>query len=245
MTRRSNRQSPAKRLALRLAAGWLAFTALLVVPLRWVNPPTDAFMLESRLSAWYRRDPRYVFRHRWADLARISPNLALAVIASEDQKFPYHWGFDFEAMKAAYEHDREGRRIRGGSTISQQLAKNLFLWGGRNYLRKAIEAYFTIWLEGCWPKRRILEIYLNVVEFGRGTYGAQAAAWRFFHEPASRLTPSQAALLAAVLPNPRIYRVNAPSAYVERRRAWILGQMRALGGPAMLREIDAYPRRRL
>lgn len=125
------------------------------------------------------------------------------------------------------------------------MAKNLFLWGGRSYVRKAIEAYFTVWIEGCWPKRRILEMYLNVAEFGRGTYGAQAAARRFFHEPASHLTPSQAALLAAVLPDPRIYRVASPSPYIERRRAWILGQMRALGGLEMLRDIAAYRQRRL
>ncbi len=222
---------------------WLLLSACLVVPLRWLNPPVDAFMIESRLRAWYRRDPEYVFRHQWVELRRISPNLALAVVASEDQKFPVHWGFDVEAIESAYEMNRHSHRIRGGSTISQQVAKNLFLWGGRSYFRKALEAYFTVWLEASLPKRRILEIYVNIAEFGQGTYGAEAAARRFFHEPAAALTRSQAALLAAVLPNPELYRVAAPSRYIERRREWIIGQMQALGGPGMLREIDAYPNR--
>ena len=245
MARSRSASRPLLRALLAIAAAWLALSALLVVPLRWLNPPIDAFMLESRLSAWHRRDPQYVFRHRWVDLHRISPNLALAVVASEDQKFPVHWGFDVEAIEKAYEMNRHSHRIHGGSTISQQVAKNLFLWAGRSYLRKALEAYFTVWIESCWPKRRILEMYLNVAEFGQGTYGAEAAARRFFREPASRLTRSQAALLAAVLPNPEIYRVASPSLYIERRRAWIIGQMQALGGPEMLREIDAYPSRRL
>ncbi|HUY84566.1 MAG TPA: monofunctional biosynthetic peptidoglycan transglycosylase [Steroidobacteraceae bacterium] len=233
--REHRRRNQAMRLALRLGIACLALSALLVVPLRWLNPPLDMFMIEARFAAWRRHDRAYVFRHRWVDLRRISPSLALAAIAAEDQTFPFHHGFDVNAMEAAYQHDLNSRRIRGGSTISQQVAKNLFLWGGRSYLRKAIEAYFTVWMETCWPKRRILEMYLNVAEFGRGTYGAEAASRRFFHESAARLTPSQAALLAAVLPDPDRYRVDAPSPYLDRRRAWILGQMRDLGGPEFLR----------
>jgi monofunctional biosynthetic peptidoglycan transglycosylase len=133
--------------------------------------------------------------------------------------------------------------VRGASTISQQVAKNLFLWSGRSYFRKGLEAYFTVLIETCWPKRRILEVYLNIAEFGLGTYGAEAAAQRYFHKPAARLTRSDAALLAAVLPNPKLYLVSAPSRYIEQRRAWILGQMQSLGGPEMLEEIDAYPAR--
>jgi monofunctional biosynthetic peptidoglycan transglycosylase len=233
------------RIAWRCAIAWIALSALLVVPLRWLDPPLDAFMIEARIAAWRRDDRHYVFRHRWVALRRISPQLPLAAIAAEDQKFPFHHGFDFSAMKAAYEHDRDSPHLRGGSTISQQVAKNLFLWGGRNYLRKAIEAYFTVWIEACWPKRRILEVYLNVAEFGRGTYGAEAASRLFFHEPAARLTAAQAALLAAVLPEPDRDHVAAPSRYVERRRAWILEQMRDLGGPPFLRVLHAYPDRRL
>ncbi|MDE2303961.1 MAG: monofunctional biosynthetic peptidoglycan transglycosylase [Gammaproteobacteria bacterium] len=245
MARSKGASRPWRRLALRLLIGWLAVSALLVVPLRWLDPPIDAFMVEARLRAWYRHDRQYVFRHRWIDLRRISPNLALAVVASEDQKFPVHWGFDVEAIENAYEMNRHHHRIRGGSTISQQVAKNLYLWSGKSYFRKALEAYFTVWIEATWPKRRILEMYLNVAEFGPGTYGAEAAARRFFHEPAAHLSRAQAALLAAVLPDPRLLRADSPSAYLERRRAWIVGQMQALGGPEMLREIDAYPNRRL
>jgi monofunctional biosynthetic peptidoglycan transglycosylase len=162
------------------------------------------------------------------------------VVASEDQKFPEHWGFDVEAIEKAYKLNRHSHRIHGASTITQQVSKNLFLWSGRSYFRKALESYFTILAESFLPKRRILEIYLNIAEFGDGIYGAEAAAQRLFHKPASRLTRSDAALLAAVLPNPKIYHANHPSAYVERRRAWILDQMQGLGGPEMLSEIDAY-----
>jgi len=226
---------------LRWAAGVLAVCAVLsvlsVVLFRWINPPFTAFMAESQVSAGY------VSLHRWVELAQISPNLALAVIASEDQKFPEHRGFDVEAIEKAYQLNQHSHKIRGASTISQQVAKNLFLWSGRSYFRKGLEAYFTVLIEACWPKRRILEMYLNSAEFGLGTYGAEAAAQRFFHRPAARLTRSDAALLAAVLPNPEHYSAAAPSAYLQRRREQILAQMQALGGPEMLEEIDAYPNR--
>jgi len=215
-----------------------------VVLLRWINPPFTAFMAQAQLSAWMRRDATYTFRHRWVGLNEISPNLALAVVASEDQKFPEHWGFDVEAIERAYELNQHSHRTRGASTISQQVAKNLFLWSGRSYFRKGLEAYFTLLIEACWPKRRILEVYLNIAEFGYGTYGAESAAQKFFHRPAARMTRSDAALLAAVLPSPDRYSAAAPSAYVLRRREQILAQMQALGGPEMLEEIDAYPNRR-
>ncbi len=214
-----------------------------VLVLRWIDPPISAFMAETSLSAWIARDHSYVFRHQWVDLTRISPNLALAVVASEDQKFPDHWGFDVEAIEKAYSLNQHSHRVHGASTISQQVAKNLFLWSGRSYVRKAIEAYFTVLIEAAWPKRRILEVYLNIAEFGYGTYGAEAAAERSFHKSAARLTRSDAAVMAAVLPNPQHLLISAPSAYVERRRAWILDQMQALGGPEMLDDIDAYPNR--
>jgi monofunctional biosynthetic peptidoglycan transglycosylase len=227
-----------------IALGCVAASIAAVLVLRWINPAYSAFMLETRVTAWLSRDRSYVFRHTWVDLARISPNLPLAVVASEDQKFPEHWGFDVEAIEKAYELNQHSHRVRGASTISQQVAKNLYLWSGRSYLRKALEAYFTVLIESCWPKRRILEIYLNIAEFGYGTYGAEAAAQRFFHEPASRLSRSDAAVLAAVLPNPQRYSAAAPSRYILQRREWILNQMQALGGPEMLGEIDAYPDRR-
>jgi len=222
----------------------VAVSVLLVVLLRWLNPPFTAFMAETRVSAWLNHDSGYASTHHWVDLKQISPNLALAVIASEDQKFPEHRGFDVEAIEKAYQLNQHSHKVRGASTISQQVAKNLFLWSGRSYFRKGLEAYFTILIEACWPKRRILEVYLNSAEFGLGTYGAEAAAQRFFHRPAARLTRSDAALLAAVLPNPEHYSAAAPSAYLQGRREQILAQMQALGGPEMLEEVDAYPNRR-
>jgi monofunctional biosynthetic peptidoglycan transglycosylase len=213
-----------------------------VLALRWVHPPVSAFMAEAWIGAKIRRDS-FELHHRWADLNRISPHLALAVVASEDQRFPEHWGFDVAAIEKAYERNKRSRKVRGASTISQQTAKNLFLWSGRSYVRKALEAYFTVLSETLWPKRRILEMYLNFAEFGDGIYGAEAAAQRYFGKPASRLTQGDAALLAAVLPNPDKFHAAAPSAYLERRRAWILEQMRDLGGPEMLDEIGAYPTR--
>jgi len=225
------------------AIAFLFFSAVPVVLMRWLNPPVSAFMAQRTVAAWVEHDHDYVFRHRWVDLTQISPNLALAVVAAEDQKFPDHWGFDVEAIEKAYQLNQHRHQVRGASTISQQVAKNLFLWPGRSYFRKGLEAYFTVLIEGSWPKRRILEVYLNIAEFGPGTYGAEAAAQRFFHEPASRLTRTQAALLAAVLPNPERFLVSAPSHFVAQRRAWIQGQMQSLGGTEMLGEIDAYPER--
>jgi monofunctional biosynthetic peptidoglycan transglycosylase len=221
----------------------VVLSVLSVLVFRWVNPPYSAFMAESQVSAWANHDRAYVYRRSWVDLTRISPNLPLAVVASEDQKFPEHRGFDVEAIEKAYEMNQHSHRVRGASTISQQVAKNLYLWSGRSYLRKGLEAYFTVLIESCWPKRRILEIYLNIAEFGQGTYGAEAAAQRFFHKPASRLSRGDAAVLAAILPNPEHWSAAVPSRYVLERRDWILNQMQALGGPEMLSEIDAYPDR--
>ena len=233
----------------RIARAVLSILLLLVVlsvgsvaVFRWINPPYSAFMAEAQIAAWTSRDSSYAFRHSWVDLNRISPNLPLAVVASEDQKFPEHWGFDVESIEKAYALNQHSHRVRGASTISQQVAKNLFLWSGRSYFRKGLEAYFTLLIEGFWPKRRILEIYLNIAEFGYGTYGAEAAAQRFFHTSAARLSRGDAAVLAAVLPNPVRLSAAAPSRYVQQRREWILRQMQALGGSEMLDEIDAYPR---
>ena len=232
------------RAMLWLVLACLALSLLSVLIFRWVNPPYSAFMAESQISAWAGGDRAYVYRRTWADLDRISPNLALAVVASEDQKFPEHWGFDVEAIEKAYQMNRHSHHVHGASTISQQVAKNLYLWSGRSYFRKALEAWFTVLIEACWPKRRILEIYLNIAEFGYGTYGAEAAAQRFFHKAAARLSRSDAAVLAAVLPNPEHWSAAAPPRYVLERRDWILNQMQALGGAEMLGEIDAYPDRR-
>jgi monofunctional biosynthetic peptidoglycan transglycosylase len=244
MARRRTWLGRALRAGLWIVLSGIAASVGSVLLLRWIDPPYSAFMAENQFEAWTHGDRSYVLRHSWVDLSRISPNLPLAVVASEDQKFPEHWGFDVEAIEKAYALNKHSHRVRGASTISQQVAKNLFLWSGRSYFRKALEAYFTVLIERLWPKRRILEIYLNIAEFGYGVYGAEAAAEAFFHESAARLTRGDAAVLAAVLPNPEHYSAVRPSAYVLQRREWILGQMQALGGPEMLQEIDAYPTNR-
>ncbi len=214
--------------------GLLSLTAAWVALLRIVHPPWSALMMENWVQGQLGHRASSL-QHHWSDFADISPDLALAVVASEDQKFPVHRGFDVEAIEKAYTTNPTRRHIRGASTISQQTAKNLFLWPGRSYLRKGLEAYFTVLEEAFWPKRRILEMYLNFAEFGNGVYGAEAAAQRFFHKTARRLSPSESALLAAVLPNPKRLHADAPSRFIESRRAWILGQMQGLGGVSYLR----------
>ena len=166
--------------------------------------------------------------------------MALAVVAAEDQKFPGHFGFDFGAIADALEEGEKGRRLRGASTISQQVAKNLFLWEGRSFLRKGLEAYFTVLMEAMWTKRRILEIYLNIAEFGDGIYGIKAAAKKVFGKPPSEITMREAAILAAVLPNPIRLKAAAPSAYVKGRARKIEKQMRNLGS-SYLKEIWPDP----
>ncbi len=201
--------------------------------LRWIPPPTTAVMIERRIGAWL--DGRtYRVSCRWVPWDRISPEAPLAVIAAEDQNFARHHGFDFESVQKALDAHEHGRRLRGASTISQQVAKNLFLWSGRSYVRKGLEAYFTVLIELTWPKRRILEVYLNIIELGDGVFGVEAASRRYFGKSAARLEPQEAALLAAVLPNPLRLKANRPSAYVEERRAWILDQMGQLGGTAFI-----------
>ncbi len=215
-------------------AAWVSLTVAAVVAFRWIDPPFTAFMVESRIGALFSSQPGYEFRHEWRDWNQISKQAALAVIASEDQRFPDHNGFDFKQIDKALEARERGRRTRGASTISQQVAKNLFLWPGHSWVRKGLEAGITVLIEALWSKQRILEVYLNIVEFGRGTYGVQAASQRFFHADARRITTSQAALLAAVLPAPKRFRVDAPSRYVRSRQAWIIRQMMALGGTSYL-----------
>jgi monofunctional biosynthetic peptidoglycan transglycosylase len=200
-----------------------------VLAFRWIDPPTSAFMLRERLST--------PIRHRWVDDADISAHIKVAVIAAEDQNFPVHYGFDLKSINDALEDRQRGKRVRGASTISQQVAKNLFLWPQQSWIRKGLEAYFTVLIETLWPKQRILEVYLNVAEFGRGVFGVGAAADVYFRKRASRLNQYDAALLAAVLPSPKRMRVNAPSNYVRSRQQWILEQMRGLGGTALLKEL--------
>jgi len=232
--RRSRHRNHLHRLKQFLLLSVTALLLLSIVPviaLRWLQPPTSAVMLqrtlaEGRQQTWH-----------WVGIDRISAHAALAVVAAEDQKFPDHYGFDLQAIREAITHNERGQRLRGASTLTQQVARNLFLWQGRSYLRKGLEAWMTLLLELFWPKQRILEVYLNIAETGQRTFGIEAAARRYFGQPASALTPEQAALIAAVLPNPRRMQVDRPSAYVLERRDHILQQMELLGGTAYLERI--------
>lgn len=169
-------------------------------------------------------------RHDWVSLGQISPHLQLAVVCAEDQEFLEHEGFDFAAIEKAYKHNKNHKRKRGASTISQQTAKNVFLWPSRSWVRKGFEVYFTFLIETFWSKKRIMAAYLNSIEFGDGIYGAEAAARHFFGKSARDLNRQESALLASVLPNPLVYKVDKPSSHVRQRQQWVLGQMRMWGG---------------
>ena len=229
------RRACGRAFALFLAAG-VVIPLALVLLLRWVPPPTTAFMLRDELAAAQQAATTERMPYRWTAWEGIAPQAAIAVIASEDQKFPDHHGFDVEAIRLALGDALHGERLRGASTISQQTAKNLFLWPGRSLLRKGLEAYLTLLIELCWSKRRIMEVYLNVAEFGRGVFGITAASERFFDKRPHELNADEAALLAAVLPSPSRWRVENPSSYVVRRQQWIRNQMTRLGGVAMIDE---------
>lgn len=225
------------RWGLRLGLTFVLLSFLLIGGLRFVNPPGSAFMMARMQQA--RSDGQKTFRLKrtWKPLSAISPALPVAVIAAEDQRFLSHHGFDLVEIKNALK-DAEDGRGRGASTISQQVAKNLFLWSGRSYLRKGLEVWCTGLIELTWPKRRIIEVYLNIAEFGDGVYGVEAAAQQYFSVPASKITEAQAARMAAVLPNPKKLRLDQPSAYVLRRQQWIERQMRQLGGTTLGARIE-------
>lgn len=221
-----------KTWALRVTIGLAGIAIAGILLFSFLPVPFSAVMAERQIGAWLSGDFRYVAHSDWVEMKNISPWMPLAVIASEDQKFPDHWGFDVQAIQSVL--DGEETRMRGASTLSQQTAKNVFLWDGRSWIRKGLEAGLTVAIETVWTKRRILTVYLNVAEFGEGIFGVEAASQRYFHKPASRLTMAEAALLAAVLPNPIRFRADAPSAYVRQRQQWILRQMRQLGGEGFL-----------
>lgn len=216
---------------------WLVVTVTVVVLLRWLPPPGSAFMARAAVLAYLAG--RDGIDYRWVPATRIADSARIAIVAAEDQRFPVHSGFDFAAIRAALERNRSSAQLRGASTLSQQVAKNLFLWPDRSWLRKLLEAYFTVLIELFWSKGRILEVYLNIAEFGDGVFGVEAAARRFFARPAADLTAGQSALLAAVLPNPRRYRADRPTSYVLRRQAWVRRQMYQLGGNDYLRAIES------
>jgi monofunctional glycosyltransferase len=222
-----------RALAVALAL-WILGTILAVALLRFVHPLTSAFMLERRLAALTSGQRDFALSYRWTPWDHVSKQLPIALIAAEDQKFPFHHGFDLDAIHDAIADAEDGDRLRGASTISQQVAKNLFLWNGRSFVRKGLEAYFTVLIEAMWPKRRILEVYLNIAEFGDGVYGAGAASERFFRKAPADLGAHESALLAAALPNPRRYRVDRAGAYMQQRAEWIERQAAQLGGVSYL-----------
>lgn len=204
-----------------------------VILFRWVPVPFTPLMvtraIENKLDG-----KEMICNHDWVPIDSISVNLQKAVIASEDGTFTKHWGFDFGAMQKAFKNNNKGRRIKGGSTISQQTAKNVFLWQGRSYIRKAFEAYFTVLIELFWSKERIMEVYLNSIEMGDGVYGAEAASKYWYGHDVKSLTKDEAAGIAAILPNPRKYKPINSSAYIQKRKAKIKRIMRYVGRPDYL-----------
>lgn len=230
-----------KRLLLRVLLVLVAFWGGGILLFSFLPVPFSAVMVERQLSAWLTGDFSYVAHSDWVSMDEISPWMALAVVAAEDQRFPDHWGLDVEAIEKALSHnEKHENRIRGASTLSQQTVKNLFLWDGKSWPRKGLEAGLTVTTEAVWTKRRILTVYLNIAEFGDGIFGVEEASQRYFHKPASRLTMSEAALLAAVLPNPIRYKAAAPSGYVRNRQAWIMRQMQQLGGEGFLQSNNLH-----
>lgn len=202
---------------------------LYIVALKWVNPPITLTQL-TELIEQKKLNRDYISGNE------MGQNIKLAVIGSEDQKFPTHNGFDFDGIQKAFENNQKGKKLRGGSTISQQVAKNVFLWQGRSYVRKGLEAYFTFMIEKIWGKQRILEMYLNVSEMGIGVFGIEAASQYYFNKPAKDLTKNEAARIAAALPSPKKYNVNPPSSYISNRASHIQRQMRNIQGSPGLSE---------
>ena len=225
------------RMVIRCVMGFLIASVGLVLLLRFAPPFTSGLMMERRIESFFIAED-YQRRYQWVPLENIAPVMGVAVVAAEDQLFADHAGFDWQAIEKAVIYNQNHKKTRGASTISQQTAKNLFLWSGRNWLRKGMETYFTVLIETLWSKERILEVYLNIVELGDGVYGVEAASQYYFKKPAARLNANEAALLAAVLPNPHIFQVNKPSGYIRGRQKWILTNMRRLGDSAYIDKLQ-------
>ncbi|MBI4945709.1 MAG: monofunctional biosynthetic peptidoglycan transglycosylase [Bacteroidetes bacterium] len=218
------------RIFLRICLWFCIISIVSVIFFRWIPVPVTPLMVLRSGQQLFDSKREVKLKKKWIFLEEISPNLQLAVVCSEDQNFLEHYGFDFDAIEKAVEHNEHSRHKRGASTISQQTAKNVFLWPGRSWIRKGMEVYFTFLIETFWSKERIMEVYLNVIEFGDGIYGAQAASKEFFKQDAKKLSREQAALLVSVLPNPFKLLVKNPSAYVRTRQSWIRGQIKNWGG---------------
>ncbi len=213
---------------IKIVLWFLAITFTWVLIYKFINPPITYLMLQRGLERKW-EGKNWKLQKDWKNYDEISNNLKKATIAGEDARFMVHNGFDFKAMERAFERNKSGKKLRGGSTISQQTAKNVFLWGGRSYLRKGFEAYFTVLIELLWSKQRILEIYLNVIETGDGMYGVQAATLTYYGTGCQSLNKAKAALLIACLPNPRRWNPAQPTAYIYHRQYLILRNMRNLG----------------
>lgn len=209
----------------KVCAWFLVLSVLLVILYRFLPVPFTPLMVVRAVEN-IKNDRELEFSHDWVSIENISPNMQKAVIASEDATFLDHRGFDFEAMQKAFKNNAKGKRMKGGSTISQQTAKNVFLWQGRSYIRKAFEAYFTVLIELFWPKQRIMEVYLNSIEMGNNVYGVEAAAQHWYQVKAYQLTKQQAAGIAAILPNPRKFKAKNSTGFIERRKNRILRYMR-------------------
>ena len=205
---------------LKLVLWFLAIPVIAIIIFKWVPVPATPLMVIR-----YFEQKETVWKHNWVPIEDISKNLQLAVICSEDQNFLKHNGFDMKAIERALDYNQKGKKVRGASTISQQTAKNVFLWPHRSWFRKGLETYVTFLIELIWSKERIMEVYLNSIEMGNGIYGAEAASQHWFKKPASKLTKSQAAAIAAILPRPLKYRANPPTVYIANRKLWIMKQM--------------------
>ena len=223
---------------LKLFMWFLVASIASVIIFRFVPVPFTILMLQ-RCVEQKMNGQEMQLKKDWVSLDEISPDIQLAVVCSEDQNFIKHNGFDFDAIERAMEHNEKSKRKRGASTISQQTAKNLFLWPGRSWIRKGFEVYFTALIEFCWNKQRIMEVYLNIIEMGNGVYGAEAAAQKFFHKKAKQLNKNEAALIAAVLPNPIRWSPAKPSGYIMKRQSFVLHQMYLWGGKLDYEPIDS------
>ncbi|UYF99059.1 MULTISPECIES: monofunctional biosynthetic peptidoglycan transglycosylase [unclassified Halomonas] len=224
------------RIVWRGALAFVVLSVALVLLFKVVPPPGSMVMVERKIQSIIAGEP-ITITHQWRSFDELSSNAKLAVIAAEDQRFPEHRGFDFVELKRAWQASQDGSRLRGASTLSQQTAKNVFLWSGRSWLRKGLEAWFTLLIETFWSKTRILEVYLNVAEWDTGVFGLEAAADHYFGASGSAMTERQASLLAAILPDPRNRSAARPDAQVERRSQWIRRQMRNLGGVGYLERL--------
>lgn len=232
-------KSKIKRWLIKITLYFLAISIGLVILYKFVPIPITSTMISRKMSAIANGEDSEIY-YDWTSYSNMSKEAPLAVVAAEDQLFPEHFGFDFEAMSNAFNRNQKGKKLRGASTLSQQVAKNVFLWQSRSYVRKAFEVYFTFLIEIIWGKERILEVYLNVAEMGKMTFGVEEASKRYFGKSAKNISREQAARIAAVLPSPNKWSIAKPGPYVNRRTAHIARQMRALGGVAYIKNLRSF-----